>query len=70
MFDIEAEYHFEDLGGRTRVTQETTVHGKGLTRVMFFLFGWLMNKQSCKAANNELESLKAKLESGAGQPPA
>jgi uncharacterized membrane protein len=67
-FDIEAEYRFEDLnGGRTRVTQESTVSGKGFVKVMFFLFGWLMNKQGCKAVTNELESLKQKLESGAGQ---
>ena len=62
-FDIEAEYRFEDLNGRTRVTQESTVHGKGLFKIMLFLFGWLMNKQGCKAVNYELESLKSKLES-------
>jgi Polyketide cyclase / dehydrase and lipid transport len=67
MFDIEAEYRFEDLNGRTRVTQESTVKGKGFVKVMFFLFGWLMKKQGCKAVTNELESLKMKLESGAGQ---
>ena len=67
MFDIEAEYRFEDLGGRTRVTQQSTVSGKGLIKIMFFLFGWLMNKQGCKAVNDEFESLKEKLEAGAGQ---
>ena len=66
-FDIQAEYRFEDLDGRTRVTQESTVSGKGFVKVMFFLFGWMMNKQGCKAVMKELESLKAKLESGAGQ---
>ena len=65
-FDIEAEYRFEDLNGRTRVTQESTVSGKGMVKVMFFLFGWLMNKQGCKAVQNELENLKSKLESDAG----
>ena len=67
MFDIDAEYRFEDLGGRTRVTQESTVYGKGFVKVMFFLFGWLMKKQGREAVNHELESLKSKLESGAGQ---
>lgn len=67
-FDIEAEYRFEDLNGRTRVTQESTVSGKGFVKIMFLLFGWLMNKQGCNAVQNELESLKAKLEAGAGQP--
>jgi hypothetical protein len=66
-YDIEAEYRFEDLGGRTRVSQESTVSGKGFVKIMFFLFGWLMNKQGCKAVTNELESLKSKLEGGAGQ---
>ena len=66
-FDIEAEYRFEDLNGRTRVTQESTVSGKGFVKIMFFLFGWLMNKQGCKAVSRELESLKRKLESGAGE---
>ena len=64
-FDIEAEYRFEDLDGRTRVTQESTVSGKGFVRIVFFLFGWAMNKQGCKAVSNELESLKQKLEAGA-----
>lgn len=66
-FDIEAEYRFEALNGRTRVTQESTVSGKGFVRIMFFLFGWLMNKQGCKAVSRELENLKKKLEGGAGE---
>jgi hypothetical protein len=66
-FDIEAEYRFEDLNGRTRVTQESTVSGKGFVKIMFFLFGWLMNKEGCKAVSRELESLKKKLEGGAGR---
>jgi len=66
-FDIEAEYRFEVVNGRTRVTQESTVSGKGFVKIMFFLFGWFMSKQGCKAVTNELESLKKKLEGGAGQ---
>ncbi len=66
-FDIEAEYRFEDLNRRTRVTQESTVSGKGFVKIMFFLFGWLMKKQGCDAVRRELDSLKTKLESGAGQ---
>lgn len=57
-FDIEAAYTFEDLGGRTRVTQRSTVNGKGLFKIFFALFGWLMNKSSCNALQKELESLK------------
>jgi len=67
LFDIEVEYRFEDLNGRTRVTQESTVSGKGFVKIMFFLFGWFMNKQGCKAVSDEFESLKKKLEDGAGQ---
>lgn len=57
-FDIQAEYAFEDLGGRTRVTQTSTVTGKGFFRVFLFLCGWLMKKSSCKATEKELNSLK------------
>ena len=48
------------------MTQESHVSGKGLVKFVFLLFGWMMNKQGCKAVNNELESLKRHLESGAG----
>ena len=61
-FDIDAEYVFEDLGGRTRVTQRSSVAPKGLLKVFFFLFGWMMKKSSCKAAENELLNLKRLLE--------
>ncbi len=57
-FDIEAEYLFEDLGGRTRVTQSSSVRGKGLLKVIFFLFGWLMKKSSRTALEKELLNLK------------
>lgn len=60
-FDIDAEYVFEDLGGRTRVTQQSTVTPKGFLRV-FFLFGWMMNKAGCKEAEKELANLKRLME--------
>lgn len=66
-FDIETEYRFDDLDGRTRVTQASAVTGKGFFKVMFFLFGSLMKKLGCKAVQSELDSLKRKLESGAGE---
>lgn len=65
-FDILAEYDFEDLGGRTRVTQRSTVTPKGFVKLIFILFGWAMKKSSCRAAENELESLKQHLENGEG----
>lgn len=58
-FDIFVESTFEDLGGRTRMTQVSNVQGKGIVRLMFTLFGWMMRKSSCEAQNKELESLKA-----------
>jgi hypothetical protein len=58
MFDLDVEYTFEDLDGRTRVTQTSDVHGKGFFNLMLLLFGWLMKKSSCKALEKELASLK------------
>ncbi len=61
-FDIKAEYLFEDLGGRTRVTQRSEVFGKGFVKVMFFVFGWMMMKSSRNALGNELLNLKRVME--------
>jgi hypothetical protein len=58
MFDLDIQYTFEDLGGRTRVMQQCDVTGKGFFRLFLGLFGWLMKKSSCNATNDELESLK------------
>ena len=63
-FDMKAEYLFEDLGGRTRVTQRSTVNGKGLFHVMILLFGALLRKSSCDSLEKELSNLKRKLEAG------
>ena len=61
-FDIDVLYSFDDLDGRTRVTQHSTVEGKGFVKVMFFLMGWAMKKSGCDAVEAELASLKAKCE--------
>ena len=66
-FDIAASYKFEDLGGRTRVTEDAVVSPKGFLRVIFFLCGWMFRSSGCKAMENELLSLKRLLEDGAGQ---
>jgi hypothetical protein len=58
MFDIEAAYSFEDLGQRTKVTQFSTVTGKGFVKLFFLLCGWMMNKASGDALAKELNSLK------------
>ncbi len=58
MFDLEVEYLFEDLGGRTRVTQVSDVHGKGIFGWILRLFGWAMKKSSCQALDKELQGLR------------
>lgn len=57
-FDIDVEYTFEDLSGRTRVTQRSEVTAKGLFRIALCLLGWSMRKSSCKALEKELNALK------------
>jgi hypothetical protein len=63
-FDIEALYLFEDIDGRTRLTQQSTVNGKGFFRAMFLFFGWMMRRSSCDALEQELTSLKRLIEAG------
>jgi hypothetical protein len=58
MFDIDAEYLFQDLSGRTRVTQKSVVTGKGLFKWFLLLCGWMMKRSSCDATAKELQSLK------------
>ncbi|MDA1054656.1 MAG: SRPBCC family protein [Planctomycetota bacterium] len=66
MFDIAAAYSFEDLGGRTKVTQLSNVTGKGFMKLFFLLCGWMMNKASCDALAKELNSLKKHCETQSG----
>ncbi len=61
-FDIDTRYDFEDLGGRTRVTQVASVRGKGFVGVLLVLCGWLLQKSACKASQREFDSLKSKIE--------
>ena len=64
-FDIAAHDTFVDVGGRTEVSQRSTVRGKGAFRALFFLLGWLMKEQACRAQESELDNLKRLLEAGA-----
>ena len=57
-FDIDIDYTFEELSGRTRVTQDSSVMPKGFLKVFFALFGWAMKRSNCKALDAELNSLK------------
>lgn len=62
-FNIEAEYQFEDLGGRTRVTQTSFVKPNGIVmNVMFLVMSPFMKKSSCDAVQKELDSLKVHAE--------
>ena len=62
-FDLDVLYTFDDLDGRTRVTQTSEVRGKGLFKVLLPLMGWMMKKASCKAQDFELANLKTYCES-------
>lgn len=68
-FDIEVEYTFENIDGKTRVTQDSDVSGKGFLKLFFLLFGWAMHKANCKAAQDEMESLKRFCESRSADRP-
>jgi len=61
-FNVDAEYTFEDLGGRTLVNQQSTIFPKGFVKVIFLLFGWMMRKSTCKAVEKELANLKRLME--------
>lgn len=58
-FDLKTEYRFDDLSGRTRVTQIATANGKGLMKIPMALLGWMMSRSQCCAAEQELLGLKA-----------
>ena len=62
-FDLHLEYTFEDLSGRTRVTQVSTAKGKGVTKLMLFLLGWMMKSASRKSLEKDFATLKQLLES-------
>jgi hypothetical protein len=64
-FDIEAVYSFEECsGGRTRLTQNSTVTGKGVFRVLLWVMSLLPSKAACEASAKELGRLAAMMESG------
>lgn len=59
-FDIDVGYWFEELDGRTRVTQVSVVTvKKWLMSLVFKFMKTVIEKQSCDAAQKELESLKS-----------
>ena len=55
-FNIGAEYLFEAIDyQKTRVTQKSTIEGKGIVKLVFFLFGRMLNKAGCDCACNGAE---------------
>ena len=57
-FEMDVEYRFEELSGKTRVSQKSNVKGKGMFRVLLPVMGVLMRKSGCRALQKELENLK------------
>ncbi len=58
-FSIKVVYQFESIENGTRVTQDSYVRPEHwLMKIMFSTMGWLMKSGSCKALQEELESLK------------
>ncbi|PCJ54152.1 MAG: hypothetical protein COA70_05825 [Planctomycetota bacterium] len=57
-FNIYVKNTLEDLGGKTRLTQISSVNGKGFFKIMFALTGWMMKKSSCDSMDVELAGLK------------
>lgn len=62
-FDLLVRYEFESLGAQqTRVTQVANINGHGFFRIMLMLVGWMGKAASCRAAEKELNKLKAHCE--------
>lgn len=57
-FSLTANYKFEEVPEGTRVTQTSTVTGKGFFRILIPLMGFFMRKSNCQALQKELNQLK------------
>ncbi len=60
-FSLTANYEFEEVPECTRVTrvtQTSTVTGKGFFRILLPLMGFFMRKSNCQALQKELNQLK------------
>jgi|TARA_B110000495_G_C22961246_1_gene563468 hypothetical protein len=71
-FSLTVDYTFENVPEGTRVTQRSTVTGKGIFRIIISTMGFLMKKSNSGALQDELNRLKAFCEnppkSGDSQP--
>jgi uncharacterized protein YndB with AHSA1/START domain len=62
-FDLEVDYQLDDLGGRTRLTQDSRIRTKGIFRIIGVLLGPMMRKASSKQAESSFLKLKDLAES-------
>ncbi len=65
-FSLTADYEFEEVPEGTRVTQTSTVTGKGFFRILIPVMGLLMRNSSRQALQEELNQLKIFCESTTG----
>ena len=57
-FDLDVDYRLDDLGGRTRVTQDTEVSFKGFLKVIGVIMMPLLKKSSQKQQEDSFAKLK------------
>jgi hypothetical protein len=62
-FDLDVDYQLVDIGGRTRLTQDSQVHMKGLFKVIGPILSPLFKKASSKQAEDSSGKLKRLAES-------
>jgi carbon monoxide dehydrogenase subunit G len=62
-FLLHVDYRLEDLGGRTRVTQNSEVTMKGFLKIIGFLLGPMMKKMAAKNSGSSFSKLKQLVES-------
>ena len=63
MFDLEVDYRLEDLGGRTRLTQESESRFHGVMRLVGTVMCWLMKGKAEDCIAEDFGRLKALAES-------
>ena len=67
-FDLSVDYRLEDLGGRTRLTQEAEPRFKGIFKIVGLLLMPLVKKAYEKQQDDCFATLKRLAESGAEAP--
>ena len=63
-FNLSVGYHLEDLGGRTRLTQDSGVKFKGLFKILGPLMMPFMKKSAMKSLEDSFAKLKHLAETG------